>query len=268
MDTIFSVSSVLAKFEASDDSITNLTENIDIWSMFGKKDSHLLRAKLFKMFTDQKVSSDTIFVIYFLFSVIKNRKRVLDSFDDLPDNIKAMASISKAKEFITNHIVQYTQQETNKKFAAVHLPTTMPGMDIMMTALLTEENEIDNKIISKQTFTQIHINSELQTMNKNAQTIFWNEVVKSSKNDARRTKQVDEELKFHESYYNTSAADKYLLVDLDFKEIQPSTAATGYSKADLIKWFKMVKDQQKTKTQKKVVGGSSKVSTGKKPIST
>jgi hypothetical protein len=146
-----------------------------------------------------------------------------------------------------NFIVQYTSQESNKKFAAVHLPTTMPGLDIMLTALVTDDKveEVENKIFTKQTFAQININSELQTINKAAQQMFWDNIIKSSKNEARKSKMVDEDLKFHESYYNTSAADKYNLVDIKMKEIKPSDEKNGYTKEEIVSWFSKLKADQK-----------------------
>lgn len=247
MSNLFSIAECLKEITVSADMTKILTEDASMWNMFGKKDSHLLRAKLFKLMAEKKLNTEAKFVVFFFFSVIKNRNRVMASFDELPDNIKSLPSVSQAKEFISTVIVQYTSQESSKKFAAVHLPTTMPGLDLMLTALLTNDHkdEIEKNIIAKQTFAQINVDATLQSTNKSHQQVFWNSVVQSSKNEARINKTVTEELKFNESYYNTSASDKYLLVDLDMKEIAPQNATTGYTLEEIHKWVTLVKSQQK-----------------------
>jgi len=245
-ESIFTVATALSGISVDKTMVSNLTKDNAQWMMFGKKDSHLLRAKLFKLFASKKLSKEAIFVTFFFFALIKNRNRVMDSFEHMEENIKSMKSVVDAKTFITEHIVQYTSQETPTRFAAVHLPTTMPGLDIMITALVCDNDlaEIENKIIPKQTFTQLNVNEVLQAKNKAGQMAFWNNVVKSSKNEARKNKSVDEELKFHEDYYNTSAADKYKLIDLTFKEINPKEPTVGYTEEEIIGWFKMIKEEQ------------------------
>jgi hypothetical protein len=258
-NNIYSISEHLKQVSVTPESLSLIEDGADIWDMFGKKNSHLLRAKLFKLFADKKVPGDSILMIFFFFAVIKNKTRVLNSFDELPDTMKANSSTIKAKEFIQDSLVQYTTQETAKKFAVVHLPTTSPGLDIMLTALICQETEIEAKIYSKQTFAQLNLNDELQAINKTQQTMFWNNTVKSSKNEARKNKGVTEDLKFHEDYYNTSAADKYLLVDLNLKEVNPSAPEVGYTKADILAWYKtLIKDKETVikKNNKKAAASS------------
>lgn len=243
---IFSVATALSTMEVKADSLKFLTEENSIWDMFGKKDSHLLRAKLFKLMKEAKLSNEERFMVFFFFAVIKNKKRVMESFDQLPEEIRALTSVVKAKQFINDTLVQYTSQETNKKFAVVHLPTTMPGLDILLTAFILDDKEesLTNAICTKQTFAQINIDSSLQAINKTAQQLFWDTMVKKSKNEARINKTVTDDLKFHEDYYETSAKDKYNLVNIKFKEIKPKDEKVGYSKEELLSWFKEVKKEQ------------------------
>jgi len=182
-NTLFSVAKALSEIESTDSTIKLLTMDLSMWNMFGKKDSHLLRAKLFKLMNEAKLDNESKFIVFFFFAIIKNRNRVLASYDELPQEVKAIPSVMKAREFIRDIVVQYTSQESAKKFAAIHLPTTMPGLDIMLTALTIENNNeaLANSIYTKQTFCQIHINSELQTLNKAAQQMFWNTIVKTSR---------------------------------------------------------------------------------------
>jgi hypothetical protein len=246
---MFTVADALANLKVTDQSLKELGTDNDLWGMFGKKDSHLLRAKLFKILKVKKMTPEATFMVFFFHAVIKNRDRILQAFDTLPDNIKSIPSVVSAKEFINSSIVQYTDQESATKFASVHLPTTMPGADLMMTALIIDDNNesLESTIFTKQTFSQINISPSLQEVNKSAQRMFWDNVVKTSKNEARRTRKVTEELKFHEEYYNTSAADKYLLVDLEMNEVKPANVMNGYTKEEVVTWFKKVKSDQANK---------------------
>jgi hypothetical protein len=244
---LFSVAKALKETKASKSTLKNVAETEFAWNTFGKKDSHLLRAKLFNIFNKNKVEIEARFMVYFFFAMIKNRSRILNSFDELPENFKNMTSVQSAKTFITDHMVQYTSQESSKKFAAVHLPTTMPGLDIMATALTCEDNfeDLENIIYTKQTFAQIHIDEKLQGINRAAQKMFWDSMVKTSHNQARNTKQVTEEFKFHENYYNTSAADKYFLIDVNNEEVPPKDTNTGYTDDEVKKWFKNIQSEKK-----------------------
>jgi len=257
---LFSVSKALADISASDTTITLLTQDNSIWDMFGKKNSHLLRIKLFKLMDDYKLDSESKFMVFFFFAAIKNKNRILSSFDDLSDQIKSVPSVTKAKEFINDVMVQYTSQETTKKFAAVHLPTTMPGLDIMLSALMIDHSiqALENKIYTKQTFTQIHVDNTLQTINMAAQRMFWDTTVKTSRNQARASKSVTEDLKFNEQYYMTSADDKYKLMTIDMKELEPANIGTGYTKVEVEKWFNDLKTAQASMIKKKPSASSSK----------
>jgi hypothetical protein len=247
--SIFSVAQALKEVQVDGAILKAITDEEINWNMFGKKDSHLHRAKLFKMFRDKKATPHTIFMIFFLFSVIKNKARVLESIDNLPESVKTMKALLDAKEFIKDNIVQYTSQESSKTFAAVHLPTTMPGLDLLVTAIamMNLADVVTNYIIPKQTFAQIKINGALQEENKAAQRNFWDNVVRSSKNTARQAKTVTDELKFHEDYYNTSATDTYLLIDLDMKEVEPKDSKAGYTKDEIQTWFNNIKKTAESK---------------------
>jgi len=251
-NAFFSVAKALNHISVSSDTLAVLTKDPYYWQTFGKTDSNILRAKLFRMYRDKKIDNETIFIIHFFFAVVKNKKRVLDSIENLPEEVKTLSSVMKAKDFIRDNLVQYVSQETSRNFAVVHLPTTMPGLDIMLTALTlpNTQDSLTNHIFTKQTFAQLNINKELQSINKAAQENFWNNVVKTSKNQARVERKVTEELKFHEDYYNTSAADTYNLIDINFNEVPPKNSTTGYTKEEIVNWFVRLKHDQDLKTGK------------------
>jgi len=253
METIFTVEQALSSMKLQDSDVKVLTEDSSIWDTFGKKNSHLLRAKLWKIMEEAKVEKEVRFVIFFLFAMIKNRERVLDAIDNLPEKVKTLPSVIKAKAFIESYLVQYTYQETAKKFAVVHLPTTMPGLDLLCTALVCgdTEEDLNKNIISKQTFSQIYVSQNLQEENKTYQRVFWEKIVTTSKNEERTSKRLTVDLKFHEEFYNTAASDKYLLLDYSLKEVKPKSVDSGYTKEEMLAWFKSVKAEQKKRTSSK-----------------
>lgn len=237
----FSVTDAINRISLSKDMLKLIQNKDEVWGTFGKSNSHLLRAKLFKLFEKEKVSSNTILMVFILFAAIKNQKRVLDHIDNLPQEIASMPEISSAKAFINKRIVQYFSQENSEKFAAIHLPTTMPGLDITLTAVMYSKSEENfNMLIGKQTFAQINIDSNLQALNKTAQMDFWNRIVTNSRNPEEGRK--GKKMGFVEEYYNTSANDKYLLMDKNLKEVMPSNREIGYTMEDLKSWYNNLKN--------------------------
>jgi hypothetical protein len=255
---LFTVSSALKELKVDDGSINDFTKDPNIWLNFGKRDSHTLRAKLFKLFRENKLSEEAKTIVFFFFSVIKNKDRVLSAVETLPDEIKANSSVTEAVGFIRSKLVQYTTQENNNNFAVVHLPTTMPGLDIMLNSLLLDPSNpdyaLDDVLIKKATFAQLWVGSDLQATNKSHQKHFWDNVVVTSRNSARTGQNTMEKLQFHEAYYETSSKDTYKLITLDKKEVDPKDMKIGYTRQEFLDWFKNLHEdlkKLKTRTTKK-----------------
>lgn len=238
-----SVSKALEKINISDSLVKYIRDKRSVWTTFGKKNSHLLRAQLFRMYESANLKADEIFMIHFFFSVIKNQGRVKTAMDNMEQSDKSKNWYKKVYEFIDKKLVQYVSQEKNGKFAVVHLPTTMPGLDILCTALTMENTEEDfEELIGKQTFAQLNLDSDMQARNKEKQRTFWTNVVQGSRNpDQSATKSG-----FVEEFYNTSAGDKYNLIDLNNKEVEPSDSDEGFNEAEIKKWFDQVMGHKKT----------------------
>lgn len=231
MSTI-SVSDALEGLKLSTGILGVITAQREIWMTFGKKNSHLLRAQLFKMFEDAKITSEGRFMIFYFFSMIKNKVRVLDAMENLPQTVKSEKWFKEVQTFIKNKLVQYVTEERNGKFAVVHLPTTMPGLDILSFAMATDgsESAIEN-IIKRQCFAQLDLDDDLQAQNKAAQLTFWDtQVVKSNNANQTAFKKG-----FQEDFYNTSAGDKYALLDVKLAEVEVPPG--GYSKSDIESWY-------------------------------
>lgn len=231
-----SVSQAIQELALSKANWNVLVDNEEVWATFGRKDSHMLRAKLFKIFREEKMSPDSIMFVFILFAAIKNQVRVLEHMDALPENIKGLSHFTTTKDFISKRLVQYVSQETFTKFAVVHLPTTMPGLDVLLTAkMFSKSDENLDLLKGKQTFAQLYLSTEMQSINKAKQIDFWNNVVTASKNP--NSDQKGKKLGFVEEYYNTSANDKYLMLDENLKEVQPSNQTLGYTEGDIKKWY-------------------------------
>jgi len=238
------VAKALDKISISQALVTYIRDKKDIWPTFGKKNSHLLRAQLFRMYEAAGLSSEEIFMIHFFFAVIKNRDRVKQAMENMEQEDKAKKWYKKVYDFIDKKLVQYVSQEKNGKFAVVHLPTTMPGLDLLCTALTMEKDTEDlSEIIGKQTFAQLDLDDDLQAKNKTAQIEFWNNTVKTTRNPDQSAQKVG----FVEDFYNTSAGDTYFLVTIDGKEVEPDNLGTGYTEQEIYTWFKTVMSNDKIK---------------------
>jgi len=243
---MFTVTQALATLNISKDVLNVIQNRDDVWDTFGKKNSHLLRAKLFKLFDSENMSQGARIMIFILFSAIKNVGRVKEHLDNLPDDIKALKELAEAKNFIDKRLVQYTTQENLQKFAVVHLPTTMPGLDILLMAIMYEYNEsfLMEDIVGKQTFAQMDIDADLQKINEEYQKEFWNEVVTTSKNpnqDAYRQNKG-----FNQKFYDTSKNDQYEFLNADLSIYK--TPKGGMTEDELHKWYNKVKGGNNKKT--------------------
>jgi hypothetical protein len=233
-----SVATLVKDLQLSNETVTLFQNRSDLWEQFGKTNSHLLRAKLFRLFNNAKLNGEQIVWIFTLFAVIKNLNRVKNHLDNLPPEIKSHQNMGVVKNFMDNNLVQYTNQETNDKFAVVHLPTTMPGLDILLTAMLYEKSEMNlDMITGKQTFSQLNLSTEVQGINKVKQMDFWNNIVKKTKNINNKEK----DFKFHEEFYENSVSDKYNLFDHNLKEVAPTNPTVGYTMEEIKNWYDKVK---------------------------
>lgn len=238
--SVLSVSEAIKELSISNANWNVLTAEESIWATFGKKDSNLLRAKLFKIFREEKLTKDDILFVFILCAAIKNQNRILEHMDNLPESVKGMSHFKTTKDFIAKRLVQYVYQETFTKFAVVHLPTTMPGLDVYLTAkMFSKSDENLNMLIGKQTFAQLNLDTEMQNKNKAAQMNFWNNIVKGSKNPDPEKR--GKKLGFVEEFYQTSANDKYLLLDDKLNEVKPVSSDLGYTDKEIKVWYNSLK---------------------------
>jgi hypothetical protein len=204
------------------------------WMDFGKKNSHILRTKLFKLFAMEKMSKDAIFMIYFFHAAVKDCVRIRDALETLSNDMRAATWMNEVDKFLQKRMVKLVVNEKAHTFASVHLPNTNPGLDILcylmqQKAPTTAEgfDELVKGVISRTTFAQMDINLDLQDENKKMIKFFWDSIVLlKDKEDRIKNKQP---IGFQENFYTTQASDQYKFVLITMKEWDVGTI----SKVDL-----------------------------------
>lgn len=229
---------VVKSFRLSEDLVEFIKKNADIWPNFGKKNSHLYRDMLMRMMTEAGLSMEAKVMVYFFMAVIKNVERVKKAMDSMSEEVKGKTWFSQVRDFYGTKVVQYvTQADRQKKFPAVNIPATNPGLDIMFYCMMLkkEERTLDN-LKYRVTFCQLALNDELQGLAKEGYRKFWDETVKGSNNPDAVSMNLPMP-KMREEYYINPASDKYPLLDKSLKVVAPSSNESGYNRADILKYL-------------------------------
>jgi len=226
------VAVALSKMKMDQGMLTYIQSKSNIWVNFGKMNSHLYREKLMKMFDTANLSAEARFMVFFFFSVIKSQPRILKAMGNMSDDDKAKSWYTEVREFIQANVTQYvTGAKNNLKMPAVNIPSCNPGLDILVFSLITPPNmKTIKNLRNRTTFCQLQLDSEMQKEAEAGYNYYWDEIVKSSRNPDKT-----EEPKARKDYYETSAADKYLLVGMDLKEIK--APVSGYTQENIEKYL-------------------------------
>jgi hypothetical protein len=242
VNMMISVAEALGRLTLDEEKIEYIISKREMWATFGKMNSHLYRAILMKRMHDAELSSECQFMIFFLFSVIKNRDRVLRAMDAMEPEDQAKSWFNPVKNFITTHLTQYVSDVVkSKKFPAVNIPNCNPGLDILVYCMITHPNDRSFVEVSKRpTFSQLLLSVDLQEEAKIGYKEYWDNIVTGSKNPDKATLPAPE---FREDYYKNVLNDDYLLVGLDLKEIKPKDVKVGYTFEEISEYFKSIDPQ-------------------------
>lgn len=230
--TMMSVKEALARLSKSEELQAYIISKREMWSTFGKMNSHLYRAILMKRMAEAALSSESQFMVFFLFSVIKNRDRVLRAMESMEPVDQAQLWFTPVRSFITTHVTQYVSDVVrSKKFPAVNIPNCNPGLDVLVYCLITDPNDRTlEDLFNRPTSSQLFLDDEAQACAKLGYKRYWDTIVNGTKNpDAAAANSKLEAPQFREEFYASSAGDKYKLVDLNLVEIDTPTEVTGYS---------------------------------------
>lgn len=228
-----SVAEALKSLTLSSNIEQMIKDNREIWSNFGKMNSHIYREMLMNLMNSSKLSGEARFMVFFFFSIIKNRERVLNAMNNLPATFKTSSWFPEVQKFIQTSIVQYvTASKANLKFPAVNIPSCNPGLDLLIFCMTTkkEHRNIDS-LKDRTTFGQMALNDEMQDLAEKGNMNYWDNIVKGTKNST-----ATEAPKFRAEYYANIKGDQYKLLDPQLKEIMPESSA-GYTREELIKWM-------------------------------
>jgi len=233
-DSDYSVKSALEKMELTESFKTFVTGNRELWSTFGKMDSHLYRKKLMKLMEKANLTAEQKLIVYFFFAVVKKKSRVIEGMNGLPDHQKSASWFTPVMTFIAGTMTDYNSQAKNPdRFPGTHVPTTNPGLDLLMWRLMTEKEDrtIDN-FFRRTTSVQLHLDEAMQAKAKSGYKFYWDSVVTGTKN----TMSV-EAPQHREAYYETSAGDTYFLVNDSMKELKPADKDKGYTEKEISAWI-------------------------------
>jgi len=210
------------------------------WMSFGKKDSHVYRKMLMERFNRAMLSAEERFMIYFLFSVVKNQKRVKEGMENLPENVKNLSWYTKVKAFVDAHLCQYVSQATNsKKFPAVNIPVTNPGMDLLCWVIWAPCNQMTlTEMFRRPNTAQLFLDEMAQSQAKVGYAYYWNTVVQGTQNPDAKTMDLPKP-QMREEYYKNAESDRYPLVSPDLTIY--TVPNNGYSTVDLTHWMYRVK---------------------------
>lgn len=238
---MYTVADALSMLTLDKDLMDYLTSKREEWEVFGKMNSHLYRRLLTKLMVDSRLSGEQMFMVYFLFSVVKNRDRVLKAMDAMTAEEKAKPWFAPVLNFINTRVTQYVSDVTkSKKFPAVNIPNCNPGLDVLVYFIMTEPNKWSLLELSRRTtFSQLDLDAELQDYAKEGYKYYWDKVVNKSNNpDAKEANNKIEAPSFKEEYYANSVSDNYKLVDLELKEVEAPDG--GYHLEDVLDYaFKL-----------------------------
>jgi len=235
-----SVPSALLNLSINKDMINYIKDNRAVWASFGKKNSHMYRTELFTSMSTSKLNPEAQLMVLFFFSVIKNRDRVLKAMGLLDAEMQKADWFVPAKGFIESRVVQYvTQAERQNKFPAVNIPTCMPGFDILVWSLMSEDKDrtVDNACM-RTTFSQLTLNQSLQAKAKAGYAYYWKNIVVGTNNPEKK-----EAPMMRDQYYANSESDKYKLIKISEKnkleEVNPNDEGLGYTEKEMNDYFRL-----------------------------
>lgn len=226
-----------------------IRDNADQWLGFGTSNSHILRAKLMRLMQKASLTEMEKFAVYFFCARVKDKERILMGMSMLPKEIQEKQWFVNVQKFFNQYTVKWPKLETANNFATLHLPNTNPGLHLLSVAMMfnwsdRSDDEIVNNFLPEQPMGQLKLSAQLQEKHKEHSKVFWNEIVKGTKNPKAELTKKEVEKGFIEEYYNTSSSDQYPLIKIgsnnNFEIVDLKTE--GYTEKDIVSWYKTVRN--------------------------
>lgn len=216
---------IISKFDMS--LITNLDpkDYVD----FGVMDSKKYAAKLFKLMEDERLTKDQKTMVIVLATAVKSRTRILNSMK----KFKGKPWYNPVFKFFKESCVQYTTEEDDDNFSVVHIPSSVPFLTARVWLQMTPDPTVD-LFLQNLWAAQINIDDNLLNTQRIWEEDFWNvTVVQKNKNKDKST--------FNRDFWDTKAADQYLLLDKDgnlFGSEDEIALKVKYSRKSIEAWIK------------------------------
>lgn len=158
--------------------------------------------------------------------IYKSKTKILSQI-----NMCTRTMPAEVREILASNFVQLPSEVSNRSdtFAVVHVPICFPGLDLHFWALLTPPDNITfENLCNRVTFSQIWLDSEMQSKAKKGYDRYWDAVkIPGTANGPNAMKTRDD-------FYKKPMSDKYLLYSADGEEDNRTTA---YNKTDIEDWM-------------------------------
>lgn len=226
------VKDTLGELTISKSLVDYLVNKREMWTSFGKMNSHLYRKRLMEKMKAKMLAPESMMMVWAMASVIKSQPRIIQAMDDTPEEerFSTPGIWFAVRDFFQTECTQYVSvANKTKKFPVVNIPTTMPGLDILVFCLTTEDSaRTMDSLKVRPTFSQIFLQADAQTVAKEGYTVFWTSIVKGTRNEDKVEKPG-----MREEFYENSAGDRYMLLGLDrnsrIVEMDPVLRNKGYT---------------------------------------
>jgi hypothetical protein len=205
--------------------------------------SHTYRRLLMKSMYEFRLVGEQKFLVFFLFSMVSRRDKVLRAMDGMAPEVQAKPWFNPVKAFVTASITDQwvPNVSMSTKFPATKILICNPGLDLLLYCYTTDVNKrsiID--FFRRPTASQLHLNEEMQKVAKEGYKFYGNSAVSMPKNASSQRPKSKKPV-FKDEYYFNYVKDDYKLRTLELKEIPPNDKSKGYSAEEIVQYVLSIK---------------------------
>jgi hypothetical protein len=201
-----------------------------------KKNSTFYRRKFERLFhlfpwSNEEIKSEALIHIHLFCVLVAKKSRILMSLDRFEDR----AWYEDVEKFISTRFVDYGSEETDDNITAAHVVSCNPSLSALCWCKVKKSSELTiRNFLSNQWAAQLALSADLLGKQKIWEKAFWTDEVKFSNNpnNSRFT------AGFNEAIWTSKSQDHYPLLSGDMEIFPATDESVGYTKADLIEYFK------------------------------
>lgn len=205
---------------------------------FGVMDSKKYATKLFRIMDDQRLSTEEKTMVIVLATAVKNKKRILNAMK----KFQGKSWYNGVRNFYANNCVQYTNEEDDDTFSVVHVPSSVAWLTARIYLQMTSEPTVE-EFLRNLWAAQLNLSPALMLKQREWEEDFWDNVVKKGGKNFEKNK-------FNKDYWETKAADKYLLLDANgsvWGTPDERSGKVAYTEERLKEWFKTKVDHREAR---------------------